>query len=294
MRRALTLIALLLVPLLAACVHFAGGEGAPDVALRAMTFNIRVDVASDGVNAWPQRRALVAELIRHEAPDVLGLQEVLLHQKRDLEAALPEYAMAGVARGDGKEAGEFSPLAWRRDRFDLVRSGTFWLSSTPDAPSKGWDAALPRIATWAVLRERASGRLVRVLNTHFDHVGVEARAESAALIARWVVQGPNAGLPAIVLGDLNSTPDSEPYRRLADDARAELTDSRAMTSTPPYGPPGTFTGFRIDSDAAAPIDHIFVTPDVAVDGYAVITQHWGGRLPSDHYPVLATLRLAGR
>lgn len=291
-RRVLGRIAAVVLALLAAaCAHTTASSGRGQQDLRGMTFNIRLDLASDGVNAWPQRKAMVATLIAREAPDILGMQEVLLHQKRDLEAALPGYEMIGVARDDGREAGEFSPLAWRRDRFEMLLSGTFWLSPTADVPSKGWNAALPRIATWAVLRDRTSGARLRVLNTHFDHVGREARLNSAAAIARWVAEGPDRGLPAIVLGDFNADPESDPYRRLTEDRAAGLRDARTATRTPPYGPPGTFTGFDITKAPALPIDHIFATPAFTVERYAVITQHWGGRLPSDHYPVVADLRL---
>lgn len=287
------LLALALALLLGACAHI-GATGPAQHELRAMTFNIRLDIASDGANGWPHRKEMVAALIAREAPDILGMQEVLLGQKRDLEAGLPAYQFGGVARDDGHEAGEFSPLAWRRDRFALEQAGTFWLSPTPETPGKGWDAAFPRIATWAVLRDRSSGARLRILNTHFDHIGREARLNSAAMIARWVAEGADHALPTIVLGDFNADPQSEPYQRLAGDQAADLSDARIVTRTPPYGPPGTFTGFDITRAAAMPIDHIFVTPEFAVESYAVITQHWGGRLPSDHYPVVADLRPISR
>ena len=289
MRNTAGLILCLLTPFLAACMHLANSDVGRFSQIRAMTYNIRLDLPSDGPDAWPRRRTMVADLIRHEAPDLLGMQEVVLGQKRYLEDVLPDYVMIGVGRDDGKEAGEFSPLAWRRDRFDPVDSGSFWLSTTPAVPGKGWDAAYPRLATWAILRDRRSGQTIRVLNTHFDNVGNVARRESARMIRRWVVDGDAAGLPTIVMGDLNSTPDSEPYRILADTAQSGLADSRTISRTAPYGPPGTFNAFKIDSDAAAPIDHIFASHDFAVASYAVITQHWGGRLPSDHYPVMSEL-----
>lgn len=283
-------LVMLLALLLSACAQRSALESAPQAApIRAMTFNIRLDIASDGANAWPHRRALVIDLIRHEAPDLLGMQEVLLGQKRDLEAALPGYGMVGVGRDDGREGGEFSPLAFRLDRFELIDTGTFWLSPTPDVPGKAWDAAFPRIASWAILRDRRTGKAIRVLNTHFDHVGELAKANSARQIARWVASGPGVGLPTIVMGDFNSPPESEPYRHLADRVSSGLADSREVSRKPPYGPPGTFTGFDIGSNAAAPIDHIFVTGDFSVESHAVITQHWGGRLPSDHYPVISVL-----
>lgn len=260
--------------------------------LRAMTYNIRLDLASDGANAWPNRREMATALIRHEAPDLLGMQEVLLSQKQDLERALPEYQLVGVARDDGRDKGEFSPLAFRRDRFELIDSGTFWLSETPATPGKGWDAAYPRIATWALLHDRRSRRSIRVVNSHFDHVGVVARHQSAALLQRWLQEGARAKLPTILMGDFNSTPDDSGYRLLADTQTSGLRDARLASQTPAYGPPGTFNAFKIDSNAAAPIDHIFVSDRFVVENFAVVTQHWGGRLPSDHYPVIANLAFA--
>lgn len=259
------------------------------VPIRAMTFNIRLDTAADGPNAWPHRQDMVADLIRYEAPDVVGLQEVLLHQKEMLEGALADYSFVGVGRDDGAETGEFSPLGWRADRFDLVDSGTFWLSPTPELPGKGWDAAYPRIATWAMLRDRGSGQLIRVLNTHFDHVGFRAKLESAAALAQWVGR---ENMPTIVLGDFNSPPSSPPMLLLAHGGPTKLFDTRAISKAKPYGPPGTFTGFHIDAAPRQPIDHIFVSPGIAALRHATVTQHWEGRLPSDHYPVVADLVLA--
>ena len=282
------LLALLLALLLGACAHLAPDMGG-GTSIRAMTFNIRLDIASDGENAWPHRKDMVAAVIRREAPDLLGTQEVLLHQKQHLEAALPGYTFVGLGRDDGAQGGEFSPLAWRSERFERLDSGTFWLSPTPDRPGKGWDAAYPRIATWAVLRDRRSGATIRVLNTHFDHVGVVARANAARMIAEWITAGPSPDTPAIVMGDFNAPPESEPYRILADTARSRLADTRRISRSPPYGPPGTFTAFDIAAAAEAPIDHIFVTDDFGVEAYSVLTQHWEGRLPSDHYPVVADI-----
>lgn len=287
--RLLWLLGLSLV--LAACATTAQTGPAQATPIRAMTFNIRLDTAADGPNAWPHRQNMVADLIRYEAPDVLGLQEVLLNQKQALEAALPDYAFAGVARDDGIEAGEFSPLAWRRDRFDLIDSGTFWLSPTPDVPGKAWDAALPRIATWARLRDRASGRVIRVLNTHFDHVGAEAKLRSAQLIARWAAEG--GAVPTIVMGDFNSPPSSPPMAALVDAPASGLRNALSISRSAPYGPPGTFTGFRIDAAPPQPIDHILVSPGITVQRHAIVTQHWEGRLPSDHYPVVADLEIGG-
>lgn len=286
------LLTLALATLLAACVTTPrGGIGTSD-EIRAMTYNIRLDLASDGANAWPHRSDMVAEVIRHEAPDIIGMQEVLLHQKNDLQTALPDYTFIGVGRDDGVDAGEFSPLGWRRDRFDVVDSGTFWLSLTPTVPGKGWDAAYPRVATWAVLRDRQSGQRIRVLNTHFDHVGTIARDRSAHMIADWVAQDGFADMPTLVMGDFNAGISSAPMAILTGANKVRLRDSRDASESAPYGPPGTFTGFHIDAADAEAIDHILVSPAIRVLGYATITQHWAGRLPSDHYPVVADLKIA--
>ena len=254
-----------------------------------MTFNIRLDLASDGENAWPMRKAIVAELLRHERPDIAGFQEVLLHQKRDLEAAMPGYAFYGVGRDDGKEAGEFAPLAWREDRFEALETGTFWLATDTEVPGKGWDAGYPRTATWAVLKERTTGVTVRVLNTHFDNSGAEARLQSARLINGWVESEPNETDGVIVMGDFNAGPSSPAYAALTS---RRLSDTRAESEQLLYGPAGTFTGFDILHAASEPIDHIFVAGEVRITSHATITQHWGGRLPSDHYPVVVDLKFA--
>lgn len=284
----------LLLALVVACTHATDTARSEGTAIRAMTFNIRLDTPSDGENAWPHRREMIFALIRHEAPDVLGLQEVLLHQKSDLAAALPDYTMVGVGRDDGMEKGEFALLAFRSSRFEIVDSGTFWLAPSTEHPGKGWDAAMPRIATWAILRDRTSQRLIRLLNTHFDHVGLLARLESAQMLVAWTKAGRESPLPAIVMGDFNSAPDSQAYAILAAPETSGLSDTRATSLAPPYGPRGTFTGFDITREAPGAIDHIFVTRDFSVRRHTVVTQHWGGRLPSDHYPVLADLRLETR
>lgn len=271
---------------LAACVHVPSANSASEQRLRAMTFNIRLDLASDGANAWPNRADLVAALIRHEEPDLLGTQEVLLHQKRDLEQALPMYRFAGVGRDDGGDKGEFSPIAWRNDRFEMLETGTFWLSPTPSEPGKGWDAAYPRVASWAKLRDRHSKAHIVVLNTHFDHVGETARLRSAEMIAAWAKPLVASGASVLVMGDFNAAPDTQPMTLLGNTPLSGLRDARTASLEPPYGPPGTFNAFRIESNAAAPIDHIFASPDFRVLRYEVVTQHWGGRLPSDHYPVI--------
>ena len=185
--------------------------------LRVMSFNIRLNVASDGPNAWPHRRDWVASLIRFHDADVVGVQEALLDMLVDLDARLPGFARVGVGRADGREGGEFSAILYRADRLALLDQGTFWLSPTPETPgSKGWDAAIERVATWARFRDRRTGCAYLHVNTHFDHVGDQARQESARLIRRRL-DSLARGLPAVVTGDLNSDPASVSYRVLTRD-----------------------------------------------------------------------------
>ena len=174
----------LLVFLLAGLLATNSVHSDEEIGLRLMTFNIRYDTATDGRNAWPNRREAVAGLIRFHRPDILGLQEVQAHQQDWLLSSLPGFLAIGVGRDDGKSGGEFSPLFIKRERFELHDSGTFWLSTTPGEPSKSWDAAFPRIATWARLTDRVSGNDYLAVNTHWDHRGEEARIQSANLVRR--------------------------------------------------------------------------------------------------------------
>lgn len=255
----------------------------------AMTYNIRLDIASDGDNAWVHRRKALTGLVAYYEPDLVGMQEVLLGQKHDIEADLPGYAFVGVGRDDGKDKGEFSPLGYRRDRFALVASGTFWLSPTPDVPGKGWDAAYPRVASWARLTDKAAKRSLLVVNTHMDHVGLTARLESAKLIRNWIAGHRKAGDTVVLMGDFNSPTGSPAYAAVTEAGSGALRDTLTISRKPHFGPLGTFTAFKVEQVEAAPIDHIFVGDSVTVLRHATLTQQTGGKLPSDHYPVLADL-----
>ena len=171
----------------------------------------------------------------------------------------------------------------------MVASGTFWLSPTPDVPGRGWDAAYPRVASWARLRDKASRRSLLVVNTHMDHVGTTARLEGARQIRRWIAANRHAGESVVLMGDFNSPVDSAPYAAITQAGDGALRDTLTISRTPHFGPRGTFTGFRIERNEASPIDHIFVGEVVAVLRHATLTQQTGGKLPSDHYPVLADL-----
>ena len=255
----------------------------------AMTYNIRLDLASDGDNAWPHRRSALTGLIAYYAPDLVGMQEVLLNQKQGVEADLPAYQFVGAARDDGKDKGEFYPLGFRRDRFALVASGTFWLSPTPDVPGKGWDAAYPRVASWARLKDKSARHSLLVVNTHMDHIGTIARMEGAQQIRRWIAAHRKPRETVVLMGDFNSPVDSPAYRAITEAGAGALRDTMTISRTPHFGPPGTFTAFKIEQAEPSPIDHIFVSDDVTVLRHATLTDQNGGKLPSDHYPVVADL-----
>ena len=259
-----------------------------------MTYNIRLDLASDGDNAWQYRRHALTSLVAYYAPDLVGMQEVLLHQKQEIEADLPGYAFVGQGRDDGRSTGEHAPLGYRRDRFQPVASGTFWLSPTPEIPGKGWDAAYPRIASWARLWDKGAMRSLLVVNTHMDHVGSTARIEGARLIRRWIGTHRKRGDTLVLMGVFNTPKGSPAYAAITEPGEGALRDTLTISRTPHFGPLGTFTAFRIEQVEEAPIDHIFVGDGVTVLRHATLTQQTGGELPSDHYPVLADLCVGER
>lgn len=272
--------------------------GAAPLPLRVMTFNIRYDTPSDGVNAWPNRRDWVASLVRFHGADVVGVQEALAHMLTDLDARLPGFARVGVGRADGRTRGEFSAILYRTDRLALLDSGTFWLSPTPEvAGSKGWDAAIERVATWARFRDRGTGCSHLHLNTHFDHMGEQARQESARLIRQRLGALAAGGLPIVVTGDLNAGPASAPYKILTsesiDGAAPPLVDAFSASRSGHYGPTSTWTAFRA-IEPGRRIDYVLVSPSLPVLAHGILPDSWEGRFPSDHLPVLAALAPACR
>lgn len=273
----------------------SGGTPAVELrrtALRVMSFNVRYDNPGDGINAWPNRRDWVGSLLRFYEVDVVGVQEALAPMLRDLDARLPGFARVGVGRADGRMAGEFSAILYRTDRLTLSDSGTFWLSPTPSvAGSKGWDAAIERIATWARFRDRQTGCNFFMLNTHFDHVGEVARQQSARLI-RTRLAAMAGTLPIVMTGDLNSDPQSGAYRVLTRDTIAEagapLRDALSSSLSGHYGPLSSWTAFKA-IEPGRRIDYVLVSPTVTVVSHAILSDSWDGRFPSDHLPVLAAL-----
>jgi endonuclease/exonuclease/phosphatase family metal-dependent hydrolase len=272
------------------------GPGSTEPSLlRVMSFNIRYNNPDDKENAWTHRKSMVASMVRFHRADIVGVQEALRDQIADLEKLVPEYAWCGVGRTDGKSGGEFSAIFYRKSRFELLAQSTFWLSETPDViGSKGWDAALPRVVTWAKFKDKSAKTIFFQFNTHFDHRGEKARTESARLLVNQLAK--IAGnLPVILSGDFNGNESSETYRILTDGNREEqkLLDARYRSKAGHHGPTSTFNGFgplRPDSK----IDFIFVKGSVTVLQHGVLADQWDGRWPSDHLPVMVELAITSK
>lgn len=273
--------------LLVALVLLGGRLEVGAQTMKVATYNVRYDNTQDTVNAWSRRLPYLANLIRFQDFDVFGTQEVLHHQLQDMTRQLPGYAYTGVGRDDGKQAGEFSAIFYKQDKYELLKHGTFWLSPTSTVPSKGWDAALPRICTWGQLREKKTGFTFYLFNTHFDHVGVEARKESARLILAKVKEMAGA-TPVILTGDFNIDQRNESYTILS--TASSLRDAYGLAQVV-YAPSGTFNDFNSQRKTDARIDHIFLSPAFKATRYGILTETYGGgKTPSDHYPVAVELQ----
>jgi endonuclease/exonuclease/phosphatase family metal-dependent hydrolase len=247
----------------------------------AMTYNIRYSTPNDGENWWEHRKEWVADLTRFYEPDVMGIQEGLHHQVMFLDSALTDYSFVGVGRDDGKTQGEYAAIFYQHDDLEVLDSGTFWLSETPEEPSYGWGANFRRISTWAKFRRVSNGKEFFVFNAHFDHEVALSRLNSAKLIHMRSKELNDEGLPVIVMGDFNAVPDAPPIQFMT----SVLNDSKVVSETPPYGPEGTFNGFDTSHPLDRRIDYIFADDQVTVHKYGVLSDTQNQRTPSDHLPV---------
>lgn len=253
--------------------------------LTVMSFNIRLNVESDKENSWPQRKQDVADLLTYYHPDYFGVQEALPDQMKDLKTGLKNYDYIGVGRDDGKDKGEFSAIFYDTTRLDVIKSGTFWLSETPEKPSKGWDAALNRICSYAVFKDRKSKKEFLAMNLHFDHIGNVARVKSSELILKKIKELNPKNLPVALSGDFNLTDDSEPVKILSQ----HMKDTFYHSETKHYGPVGTFTGFNVNEVPKERIDYIF-TKGFKIKSHRHINDRRENLLyPSDHFPVITDL-----
>ena len=262
----------------------------PGHELKVMSFNVRFDNPGDGINAWPNRFPLVEKYIMGEMPDILGVQESLYHQNEDLLGIMSGYAYVGSGRDDDEKGGEFSPIFFRTDKFELLDHSQFWLSETPDVPgSIGWAAVLPRVVAWAKLKHKESGKELFVFNTHFSHVSDEARRKSMEFLSDQIRK--IAGDSRVALtGDFNITQDSKLYNEMQDRflEQNNLQNTQLIIQDPYTGGKNTFNGFRRDMEPRV-IDFIFVNEYFSVKTYSIDKITEGDIFISDHWPVKVEL-----
>lgn len=267
-------------------------KNSDEAILKVMTFNIRYDNPADSFNAWPYRASFVCRFLKNEKPDLFGMQEVLASQYHYIDSVMTDYSSVGVGRSDGAKAGEMNPVFFRKDRFELIRTKTFWLSETPDtAGTKAWGANLPRIVTWVELSEKNTHQHLYFFNTHFAHDSDSARIMSAVLLLSQV-DSIAAGFPFLLTGDFNMVHTSKGYEILTGPYESVplLNDSYAVTEKRPLGPAYTFNSFS-ESASAGRIDYIFVRNGMKVLEHRTFIKKEHGIYISDHWPVMATISI---
>lgn len=261
--------------------HFLNAQ-----TFKIMTYNIRLDVASDGENDWTHRKDFLNGQLQFYAPDVFGVQEAKPNQVLDIAAALPQYSYVGTGR-DGIGKGESSNIFYAKDKFKVIESNTFWLSDTPDVISMGWDAACNRVCTYALLKNVKSNKLIWVFNTHLDHMGELARTKGLELILSRIEKLNSKKYPVVLMGDFNSEPKTERIIAL----KSKMDDARTVSKEKPFGPYGTFNGFKYHEAVSVLIDYIFLSKGkaVSVNKYAVLSDAKDLKYPSDHFPIFVEI-----
>lgn len=283
------LVAAACLSLLPACTPRQAVTGAQEEpTLKVMSYNVRRHVESDGENAWPNRRDFLASQIDFYAPDVLGVQEDFPEHVAWLGERLSTYGRVGQGR-EGPNLGEHCSIFYNRRRLEMNKTGTFWLSETPNEVSTGWDARYPRVVTWARFTDRRSGKGFLALNTHLDHQGRRARANSLDLVLTMLPEINPTNLPYVFMGDFNLRPESEPMQQLS----GKLTDAFVVAPSR-LGPEVTFAGFSGDNEGRRRVDYLMLSAGFEVINYATLTDRIDGRHASDHFPILTTLRLSAR
>jgi len=251
-----------------------------------ISYNIRYDNNWDIENSWKIRRNKISQILVQYSPSIIGIQEGLLNQVQYIDSSLIDYDYVGVGRDDGKKKGEFCAIYFDTTRYVLLKNSTFWLSETPDTISVGWDAALERICTYGLFKDRITKEEFWVFNTHFDHIGVVAREKSSELILKRINKINHQSLPVILMGDFNSIPNSSPVKEI----KTELSDALQISLEKLQGPRGTFNGFNEDLPIEKRIDYIF-TNDLKVLSYTHINDRLNNnRHISDHLPVMIKIQ----
>ncbi len=257
-------------------------------SITVISYNIRLDVASDSLNRWDNRKDfLIGQLNFHE-PEVFGIQEGLLHQLVEIKDGMPGYTYIGKGREDGLKNGEFSAIFYNQDKLELLEENTFWLSETPEIHSKGWDAAIKRVCTYGLFKTKSGAHNFWVFNTHFDHIGEEARKESVFLIIERIRELNKQDYPVILTGDLNLEPDDPSILVLS----SAMHDTHLLAGDKAFGPEGTYNAFNFSEAVTRRIDYIFLSKTgFQLLNYAILSDSKDLRYPSDHFPVIAKLSI---
>ncbi|TGV02184.1 endonuclease/exonuclease/phosphatase family protein [Flavivirga rizhaonensis] len=254
---------------------------------KVMTYNIKLDYPKEGKHSWNHRKDLITGQINFYEPHVFGVQEALPNQMQYLDSTLVSYNYVGVGRDDGKNSGEYSAIFYKKASFEVIESSTFWLSETPEKVSMGWDAVCNRVCTYALFKSKKTNQHFWVFNTHFDHVGKQAKKESPKLILQKIKELNSKNYPAILMGDFNLKPETESIQFI----KKHFNDSKEISETLPFGPSGTFNGFHFDKPVTHRIDYIFVSKKtIKVSKYAVLSDSKDCKYPSDHLPVFVFLK----
>jgi len=255
-------------------------------SLKLMTYNIRLDVQGDGENNWSHRKEFFTSQIQFYEPDIFGIQEALPNQVIDIASALSTYNHIGIGR-DGINKGESSNIYYKKDRFEVLKNNTFWLSETPDVISKGWDAALNRICTYGLFKDLKTKNVFWVFNTHLDHKGELAKTNAILLILSKINSLNINKYPVFFMGDFNSNPSEERIISL----KKVMLDTRDIAAEKPFGPTGTFNGFKHNEPVTELIDYIFLSKNnnFKVQKFAVLSDSKDLKYPSDHLPVYIEL-----
>jgi endonuclease/exonuclease/phosphatase family metal-dependent hydrolase len=269
-------------------VLFAIGCTEQQQPQKFMTYNLRYNNPNDGVNRWDARKENVADLLQNYQPDVFGTQEGLNDQITWLDSTLTDYSFVGVGRDDGKQKGEYCAVFYKTAKYNLIKQSTFWLSETPEEISVGWDAVLERICTYLLLENKQSGERFYVFNTHFDHIGEQARQNSSKLIYSKITESNPENYPCILMGDLNLTPETTAIQYLCE----VLDETKSLAGENSTGPQGSFNGFKHAEPVTDRIDYIFISKgDGKVNQFKIIDDQVEERYPSDHLPVLVEVEL---
>ena len=247
--------------------------------LTVLSYNIRYNSQSDGEDLWDLRKSELVDQIQQHSPHSFGVQEATAVQMQYILEALPEYAYVSVGRDDGADKGEYSAIFYLKEKFEVLESKTFWLSDTPTVVSKAWDAALPRICTYAKLKAHSSGREYWHFNTHFDHIGKIARNESAKLIVNQINQMTKKGSAVVITGDFNAQPEEAPIVTIKKHFKDPL-EALALE-----GPKGTFNAFVIGAALDRRIDYIFYRGFTPLKYTHLDEKRANGRWLSDHLPI---------